>query len=287
MQRLNTKLALLSYIQKRQSVTLNELHQFASERLKIKDKKYLYSAYLYSLLKQGHIVRQRRGLYSIVDIDQPSIPPDPYILASRLRHPYYLGYTSALDLLGAASSLFTQIIVAVRKGDRFSSFEYPQGNPRYRILSTEADDLKQGLRQVTYQGDDLIISSEARTLIEVVDQPQLAGGWGEVIRSLDLLITNFRLNDLEEVGILLELFGNKSLAARVGFLLDMFATMGSLSLPLDTLDRVRSWVTNGSPSYLFSRSSLEEVVRNKKWNIYVPKDFLERFFVDQRIGQFS
>jgi len=268
-------------------VTLNELHQFASERLKIKDKKYLYSAYLYSLLKQGHIVRQRRGLYSIVDIDQPSIPPDPYILASRLRHPYYLGYTSALDLLGAASSLFTQIIVAVRKGDRFSSFEYPKGNPRYRILSTEADDLKQGLRQVTYQGDDLIISSEARTLIEVVDQPQLAGGWGEVIRSLDLLITNFRLNDLEEVAILLELFGNKSLAARVGFLLDMFATMGSISLPLDTLERTRSWVTNGSPSYLFSRSSLEEVVRNKKWNIYVPKDFLERFFVDQRIGRFS
>lgn len=280
---MNTRLALLSFIQKRQSVTLDELYRFAVERLQINNKKYLYSAYLYSLLKQGHIVRQRRGLYSIVDIEQPNIPPDPYILASKLRHVYYLGYGSALDLLGAASALFTRIVVAVEKGDDFSPFEFPKVNPRYSIHSTEKSDLKNGLRRVPYRGEDLIISSAARTFIDVVNQPQLVGGWEEVIRSLDLLVSNFRPVDLKELIFLLELFGSKSLAARVGFLLEMFATVDSFPLALDSIKRTRAWVTSGSPTYFFSRSSFEKVVRNKKWNIYVPVDFMERYFAAQRI----
>jgi len=266
-------------------VTLNEVHQFASERLQIKDKKYLYSAYLYSLLKQGHIVRQRRGLYSIVDIEQPNIPPDPYMLASKLRQNYYLGYGSALDLLGAASALFTRIIVAVGKGDGFSPFEFPEENPRYSIHATETSDLKNGLRRVPYHGEDLIISSAARTFIDTVNQPQLAGGWEEVIRSLDLLVSDFRLDDLNELALLLEVFGRKSLAARVGFLLEMFITVESLHLSLDSIKRTRKWVTSSSPTYFFSRSMYEEVIRNKRWNIYVPVDFMDRYFAAQRIGR--
>lgn len=276
---------MLSFIQKRQTVTLDELYRFAAERLQINDKKYLYSAYLYSLLKKGHIVRQRRGLYSIVDIEQPNIPPDPYILASKLRQHYYLGYGSALDLLGAASALFTRIIVAVEKGDGFSPFGFPEEYPRYSIHSTEMSDLKNGLRRIPYHGEDLIISSAARTFIDTINQPQLAGGWEEVIRSLDLLVSNFRLDDLNELALLLEVFGSKSLAARVGFLLEMFATVESLPLSLDSIKQTREWVTSGSPSYFFSRSMYEEVIRNKHWNIYIPVDFVERYFAAQRIGR--
>lgn len=280
---MNIKLALLSFIQKRQSVTLDEVYQFAVDKLQIKNKKYLYSAYLYSLLKQGHIVRQRRGLYSIVDVEHPSIPPDPYIIASKIRHPYYLGYASALDLHGAASALFTWIVVAVATGGRFSPFNFPKANPRYTIHSTDTNDYVHGLRRVPYQGQDLIVSSPARTFIDVVDRPNLAGGWEEVVRSLDLLVANFLRGDLDEVSFLLDLFGSKSLAARVGFFLEVFASVGSLILSLDSLNSTRAWVTSGSPTYLFSRSSLDHVVRDENWNIYVPVDFVDRYFAGQRL----
>ena len=193
---MNKKLVLLSYIQKKQSVTLEELYQFAFEKLKIKNKKYLYSAYLYSLLKQGHIVRQRRGVYSIVDIEQPETSPDPYIFASKLRKSYYLGYASALELNGAASIMYSRIIVAVKKENRFSPFEFPTNNPRYEVVSTVTDNLTDGVKSTNYQGKELIVSSLARTFIDVVNQPHLAGGWGEAIRSLDNLVVHFHLVDL-------------------------------------------------------------------------------------------
>ena len=264
-------------------MTLEELFHFAVEKLKIEDKKYLYSAYLYGLLKQGHIVRQRRGVYSIVDVEQPETSPDPLIFASKLRKSYYLGYTTALVLNGAASMMYSRIIVAVKKENRFSAFKFPTNNPRYEVVSTTTNNLTDGVRSTNYQGKELLISSLARTFIDIVNQPHLAGGWAEAVRSLDNLVAHFHLVDLEEVVFLLEAFDNKSLTAKVGYLLELYSQAKSLTQSMEVLESTRSRIINSSPTYLTSRSSQEPTTRNKKWNIHVPLDFTDRYFTGQRI----
>lgn len=278
-------LVLLSYIQKRKSVTVNELQRFAKEKLGIDNGKYLYKTYLRYLLRNGHIIQHRRGLYSIVDVENPDLLPDLFIMASRLRRPYYLGYASALEIWGAAPVIYSTCVVVVQKTDYFSSISLPKKSPRYLINATKSEDFIHGLRKVKYQDEVIIVSSPARTLIEIIDRPQLAGGWAEVIRALYSLTMDLKLEDLDEVIELLklDLFKKKSLAARVGYLLETFASVGSLSYSLEPLKEVRNWVNNGSPVYLVDRNAPEGTHRDKKWNILIPMDFHERYIEGQQI----
>ncbi|MHA1454143.1 MAG: type IV toxin-antitoxin system AbiEi family antitoxin domain-containing protein, partial [Promethearchaeota archaeon] len=221
--------------------------------------------------------------YSIVDVEHPEISPDPFIFASKLRKSYYLGYATALELNGAASIMYSRIILAVKKENRFSSFVFPMNNPRYEVVSTVTDNLTDGVKSANYQGQELNVSSLARTFIDVVNQPHLVGGWAEAVRSLDNLVAHFHLVDLEEVVFLLEVFENTSLTAKVGYLLELYAQAKSLTQSMEVLESTRSRVINSSPTYLTNRSSLESTTRNKKWNIYVPMDFTDRYFTGQRI----
>lgn len=278
-------LVLLSYIQKRKTVTVKELQSFAEEHLGIDNGRYLYKAYLRYLLLHGHIVQHRKGLYSIVDIENPDMLPELIVLASRLRDPYYLSYASALEMWGAAPVIYSTYIVAVQRQDYFSSFNLPKKNPKYTINATTSSDFVHGLRKVKYQDEEVFVSSPARTLIEIIDRPHLAGGWAEVIRALYSLTMDFRPADLNEVIELLklDLFKNKSLAGRVGYLLEAFASIGSLSWSLEPMKEVQEWVNNGSPVYLVNRNAPDATRRDKNWNILVPVDFHERYIEGQQI----
>lgn len=278
-------LVLLSYIQKRKSVTVKELQRFAEVQLGINNGRYLYKTYLRYLLRHGHIYRHRKGLYSIVDVENPDLLPEMIIMASRLRDPYYLGYTSALEMWGAAPVIYSTYIVCVQRQDYFSSFNLPEKNPKYTINATMSSDFIHGLRKVKYQEEELIVSSPARTMIEVINRPQLVGGWAELIRALYLLTMDFRPKDLSEVIELLELnlFKKKSLVGRVGYLLEVFSSAGTLSYSMEPLKELRDWVNSGSPVYLVNRNVPEKVYRDKRWNIFIPMDFHERYIEGQQI----
>jgi predicted transcriptional regulator of viral defense system len=266
-------------------VTVKELQRFAEVQLGINNNRYLYKTYLRYLLQHGHINRHRKGLYSIVDVENPDFLPEMIIMASRLRDPYYLGYTSALEIWGAAPVIYSTYTVSVQRQDYFSSFNLPEKNPKYTINATMSSDFIHGLRKVKYQEEEVIVSSPARTLIEIINRPQLIGGWAELIRALYLLSMDFKPNDLNEVIELLELnlFKKKSLVGRVGYLLEVFSSVGTLSNSMEPLEELRAWVNKGSPVYLVNRNVPEKVHRDKRWNIFIPMDFHERYTEGQQI----
>ena len=278
-------LVLLSYIQKRKSVNVKELQRFAEGQLGITNGFYLYKKYLRYLLQHGHIKRHRKGLYSFVDIENPDALPEMIIMASRLREPYYLSYTSALEMWGAAPVMFSTYTVSVQKQDYFSSFNLPEKNPKYTINATTSSDFIHGLRRVKYQEEEVIVSSPARTMIEIINRPDLVGGWAELIRALYLLAMDFKSRDFNELIELLELilFRKKSLVGRIGYLLDVFSSAGALPSSMEPLNELRDWVTSGSPVYLINRNTPEKLYRDKKWNIFVPMDFHERYIEGQQI----
>ncbi len=282
---MNKILSLFAFIQKHQVVTTEELAQFANDRLNITDNNYLYSAYLYPLKKKGYISNPRRGLYAYIDVEEPYSLPNPSVFATKLRHPYYLGYASALELLGAAAILSPRVVVAVGKRHYFSSFSYPPTNPRYQIMATVAHNFSSGLTTVNYNGKNLILSSKARTFIEIVDRPYLVGPWEEIVRSLDALAWQFEEEDIQEITYLLELFDKRALAAKIGFLLEMFKEFGILDPPLDELKNIRAWVVHGSVNYLMPKNDLSKKSFNSRWNLYIPHDYIGKLVEGQRLGR--
>ena len=163
----------------------------------------------------------------LTTVINPTLLPDLFILASKLRDPYYLGYFSALDYWGVAPILYHVCVVVVQKTDKFTTFRVPKKNPRYSILATTTKDFKHGVRHVRYREKTIKVSSPARTLIEIIDRPHLAGGWAEVIRALDSLVLDLKSEDLQEVAELLQLeaFHKKSLAARIGYILKLLPSL--------------------------------------------------------------
>ena len=278
-------LVLLSYIQKRKSVSVKELQKFTKAQLGIDNEFYLYKKYLRYLLQHGHIRRYRKGLYSYVDIENPDSLPELIIMASRLREPYYLSYSSALEVWGVAPVIYSTYIVSVRRQDYFASFDLPKNYPKYTINATISNDFIHGLRKVKYQGEEVVVSSPARTMIDIINRPNLVGGWAELIRALYLLLMDFKSRDFDEIFELLELklFKKKSLVGRIGYLLEVLTPSNLLPSAMEPLAELRDWVTSGSPVYLINRNTPERLYRDRKWNIFVPMDFHDRFIEGQQL----
>lgn len=283
MQKYNKKLLLTLYLNRQKTASIDELNSYAKLNLGIDNKKYIYSAYLYPLLKRGIISRIRRGLYSINELELNKIEPkfiNPFHLASKLRNPYYFGYSTALQMHGSASILFRNIIVSVEQGKKFSPLKLES---KYIISSTQETNFRHGLIKHRYHGKDIIISSKARTIIETINKPHFVGGWEEVIRSLDILCYKVSKKDEEEIVQLLKIMGNKTLTAKVGYILNLFVNNGCLDLLDETLVTIKKIIQDSYPFYLFSRNDSTKLEYNKDWNLYVPHDFQNRFFSDQRI----
>jgi predicted transcriptional regulator of viral defense system len=84
---------------------------------------YAYNEYLEKLLKQEKLVRVRGGLYiALEELEtQKNFTVDRFLLASKLRERYYLGYHSALEFYGSAYSMYNEVYVCIKKEDRFNS----------------------------------------------------------------------------------------------------------------------------------------------------------------------
>ncbi len=182
-----TKLERLNIeIHKRGVLTSDELFELASEVLENEemDYRYLYTEYLHKLLQRGKIVRPRRGIYVAVDPTSDTIGKDyRYIIASKIRSKYYLGFHTALELHGCAYSWFKKVTICIPHGSQFRHFEFQDS--RYVSVSTSYPD--KGIENISRRGHQLIISNPSRTFLDCLDRPKMAGGWEEVLKSLSSL----------------------------------------------------------------------------------------------------
>ena len=113
---------------------------------------------------------------------------------------------------------------------------------------------------------DIQVTSQARTLVDVLDRPEWAGGWEEVWRSLE----GIRLLDLRAVLAYLERLDNATTAALVGFFLEQHQeALGLDAAELASLEPMRP----KSKHYL---SRTEGGRLAKRWNLIVPERLWRR-----------
>lgn len=85
------------------------------------DRRYIYRKYIRRLIESGKLKRIRKQLYMVLSpLEDPERPlVDKFLIASKIRDNYYLGYHTALEHYGCASSLHNEAYISIKAEDRF------------------------------------------------------------------------------------------------------------------------------------------------------------------------
>ncbi|AFM28230.1 type IV toxin-antitoxin system AbiEi family antitoxin domain-containing protein [Desulfomonile tiedjei] len=219
--------------------------------------------------KTGRILRVRRGLYASVPFgaSPDTFPVDTFLLAGKMAEDAVLAYHTALEFFGKAQSVQERFLFltgkAIRpvnfRGFEFRGVRFPKTLVRQRQEFFAVDAAERG-------GLPIRVTSLERTLVDILDRPDLGGGWEEIWRSLES-VEFFDMDNVLDYTLLLD---NASVAAKVGLYLEQHQK--DLMVDDAHLDRLRQCIPK-QPTYM-ARNSKGRLV--KEWNLVVPSQVLDR-----------
>lgn len=228
-------------------------------------------AFLAYYTRTGRVVRIRRGLYAALPpgADSRSYPVNPYLIAARLTADAILSHHTALAYHGRAHSVWQHFIYSANRPVKpvtFQSRLYRGARFPAALLRAGAQHL--GAVESEQKGLTIRVTGLERTLVDVLQRPDLAGGWEEVWRSLETV----EFFDLDAVVEYVLLLGNATTAARVGFFLEQHQE------PLMVTDSHLRPLRDRRPEqphYMDPRRRQRGRLV-KDWNLIVPRDVLAR-----------
>jgi predicted transcriptional regulator of viral defense system len=221
--------------------------------------------------KAGRVSRVRRGLYATVPpgASARTHPIDPFLVAARLTPDSVLSHHTALQYHGRAYSMQERFTYSTAhpqppfefRSQLFKGTKFPQallraGEEYFGVLRSER------------AGMDLRVTSLERTLVDVLDRPDLSGSWEEIWRSLE----SIEFFDLDKVVAYALLLKNATTGSKVGFFLEQHReTFMVEERHLKPLREQRP----RQPHYL-DRGKRESGVLVSGWNLVVPKAVRQR-----------
>jgi len=219
--------------------------------------------------RQGRIARVKPGVFLRLDkADQPQgVSPDYYALASRMAPDAVLGYHTALEVHGMAHSVFERFTFLTWTKTRDTTFlgrRFVPVRPRAPLRLLDAG--RALVEQLERRGVAIRVTNIDRTVVDVLDRPDLSGGVEEVWRSL----AGVPAVDPEALDRYVSLAGNRTLAAKLGFFLE--TRREELAVPDALLVRLRTRIPR-APVFMDRRRKGRLVAR---WALIVPLLLLEQ-----------
>jgi len=219
---------------------------------------------------RGHLLAVRRGLYAFVrpGFSPETCPVDSYLVASKGVPGGILAYHSALELHGLAYSTFETIqMISTRTlhSWAFRGIEFRTIKTAH-ALGDEA--LTLGVQPMDRGGQDVSVTTPERTLVDVLDRPDLGGGWEEIWRSLEgLSVLSFG----EIVAYTMRL-ANATTASRVGYFLEQHRDLLAVDeAVLVSLEKLR-------PAGVHYMDPREGGRLAQRWNLIVPERVASRLW---------
>jgi len=249
--------------------TSQEYAQFLEKGARAGDR--TQEALLSYHVKAGNLIRIRRGLYAVVTpgASSESYMVDPYLIAAKLVNDAVIGYHSALAFYGKSYSITHQFCVL----SHARSVNIPFREDVFRVVLfpkslCEKSEEMFGVKTVLHRGCQLRITGFERTLVDMLDRPDLSGGWEEIWRSLES-VEYFDVDKVIEYAILL---GNVTTIALVGFYLEQHQK--ELRVKDDHLAILEAHRPK-QPHYIdkLQKSSSKF---NSRWNLIIPIEIIEQ-----------
>lgn len=214
--------------------------------------------------KQGWLTRLRRGLYAPVALEArtaDSTIEDPWVIATRVFEPCYVGGWSAAEHWGLTEQIFRTIVVFTTRtvGDR-----------RPKIQSTKfwirkvATSRVFGTRIVWRGRVQVHVSDPTKTVIDLLDNPAIGGG-ARMVESILLAYLASSDRDMERLLGYAKRMKNGAIFKRLGFLLERSGVDDS-----STLSAMRRGLTLGNAE-LDPTLPPERLIT--RWRLWVPKNW--------------
>jgi predicted transcriptional regulator of viral defense system len=220
-------------------------------------------------LATGRLKLAGRGLYAVVPpgTAPEALRPDPFLVAAAARPDAVFSHHAALELLGAAHSVWNECTAYTRRRRR----PLELNGTTVRFLDApeamgERSGRRLGTRKVERRGRLLETTGPERTLVEGFHRPRLAGGLEELVLSAG----GFATLDLNLLGEVLARYDVANLWAATGWFLGR--TRKTFHVPEAVLERYAERIP-ASPQYL-DRGRRGGAL-HRRWNLIVPAE-LER-----------
>jgi len=253
--------------------TLDELEEFLCKDRPL-NKKTRNSLLGYHR-RSGRLVSIRRGLYAVVPKGTPpdEVQVDPYLLAAKMTPDAVLGYHTALEFLGKAHSVFHRFLYLSARASvpvRYGGYEFQcvavpkrlqlQGAAEYGVITGERF------------GVEIRTTGFERTLVDMLDRPDLSGAWEEIWRSLE----SIEFFDFDKVLEYVRLLRNATTAAKVGFFLEQHREV----LMVEDKDLMLLHDLRPRQPHYLDRARGRRGRFVPKWNLVVPGEIIERTWVE-------
>ncbi len=224
-------------------------------------------------LRTGRVKLVRQGLYLSAPPGKPVVA-DPYLICAKMAPDAVLAYHTAMQYHGKVYTVHNDYVCCSRS--RAHSFDYE--GQTFRAVSFPRSLLAKGqemfaVEEAESQGETLRVTNLERTMVDMLQRPEISGGWEEVWRSLEMVEYYHLDRSVEYV----ELLGNATTAAKVGFFLEQHREQ--LMVDPSYLERLKTLCPK-SPHYL-DRSHKGNSKFFPDWNLVVPYFVAERHWEEQ------
>ena len=200
---------------------------------------------------------------------------DHFLVAAKATEDAVIAYHSALEYHGKAHSAYCRIVYVSECRSQTMQFQghgYVRIAVPYSLRAT--GNATVGIEVHRQEGVDLRVTNLERPLVEVLDHPDISGSWEEIWDFLEA--TEFF--DLDQAVRYVELLGNATTAAKVGFYLEQNKdTLMGEDKVLESLAKLRP-----KQPYYMSRNSSNECRLIPLWNLLVPKEIIGRRWEELR-----
>ena len=163
------------------------------------------------------LIRLARGKYIIVPLEagvKSQHTEHPFVIASHLVEPYYIGYWSALNYHGLSEQVPSVIFVVSSKRRKDRTIL----DTRFRFVTIKKSKIFE-LIEVNLSNSQVKISGVEKTIADCLDHPEYCGGLEEIAKAL---FFDHRELDMKKIIKNAEKIGNKTIIKRLGYLLDLF-----------------------------------------------------------------
>jgi predicted transcriptional regulator of viral defense system len=217
-------------------------------------------------LASGRLRRVARELYAVVPhgLAPGDVRPDPFLLAAAARPDAVLSHHAALELLGAAHSVWSECTAYTARPRRALAL----ASNTIRFLAapaamTATNGKPIGTRRVERLGRVLTTTGPERTLVEGFQRPRFAGGLEELLQSA----AGFAVLDLVLLHEVLTRYAIAQLWAATGWFLER--TRATFHVSDEVLERHEQHSPR-SPHYL-ARGRRGGTLE-RRWNLIVPDE---------------
>ncbi len=221
---------------------------------------------------KGKITRIKRGLYAVAP---PGVEEaqkytfSPYLIAAKLAKDGVISHHTALAFYGHTYSVASRFIYSTHY--EIPKLYFQNGEYQAVLFPKKLRETHQErflVKQENQPNTPILVTSYERTLVDLLDRPDLGFGWEEIWRSLES-VGYFDIGKVLEYTLLLN---NSTTTAKVGFYLEQYRETFMVEEHfLQTLEKN----IPKQPRYMDKNRQRPNQLQ-KRWNLIVPNAIIEK-----------